>query len=67
MLWYLQRWARDHDISLKVFNPTRAVKDRLTTLGLRPEFELASLDEVLALLAVHAGPSQAETTYSRAA
>jgi len=67
MLWYLQRWARDHDVRLKVFNPTRAVKDKLATLGLHPEFEIASLDEILALLAAYSPVPHTETTYSRAA
>jgi len=61
MLWYLQRWARDHDIRLKVFNPSRTVRDKLATLSLTPEFEIASLDEILALLA-----AQSITTYVRA-
>jgi len=67
MLWYLRRWAHDHDIRLKVFNPTRSVKDRLETLSLHPEFEIASLDEILALLGAHGTVHHVDTTYSRAA
>jgi anti-anti-sigma factor len=63
MLWYLQRWARDHDIRLKVFNPSRPVRDKLATLSLTPEFEIASLDEIMALLATH---SYADTSYTQA-
>ena len=29
MLMFLQRWAYDHDIRFKLFNPTHAVWDRL--------------------------------------
>src|SRR5437867_10079321 len=29
MLVFLQRWAHDHDIRFKLFNPTKSVHDRL--------------------------------------
>jgi anti-anti-sigma regulatory factor len=64
MLWYLQRWARDHDIRLKVFNPSRTVREKLATLSLTPEFEIACLDEILALLAVHANTVPTDNNYS---
>ena len=33
MLVFLQRWAYDHDIRLKLFNPTKSVQDRLEHAG----------------------------------
>lgn len=49
MLAYLQKWAYDHKIALKLFNPSSAVQERLehTTM---PSLEVASRDEVIALL-----------------
>jgi anti-anti-sigma regulatory factor len=29
MLVFLQRWARDHDIQLKLFTPSESVRERL--------------------------------------
>jgi anti-anti-sigma regulatory factor len=34
MLVFLQRWAHDHDIRFKLFNPTKSVHDRLERLQL---------------------------------
>jgi anti-anti-sigma regulatory factor len=50
MLLFLQRWALDHDIRLKVFNPTKSVRDRLENAGSLSEIDIASLDEMTALL-----------------
>jgi anti-anti-sigma regulatory factor len=33
MLVFLQRWARDHDIRLKLFNPSKSVRERLKQVG----------------------------------
>jgi len=33
MLVFLQRWAYDHDIRLKLFNPSRSVQERLEYAG----------------------------------
>jgi anti-anti-sigma regulatory factor len=49
MLLYLQRWARSHDIRLKLFNPCKPVLDRLTR-GMMSEFDFVSIDEMMALL-----------------
>ena len=49
MLLFLQRWAHDHDIRLKVFNPIQSVLDKLERASLQ-EFDVASVDEVIALL-----------------
>lgn len=50
ILAFLRRWAQDHDIRLKLFNPTKSVRDRLETVNSVPAFEFATLDEMLALL-----------------
>jgi len=50
MLAFLQRWAHDHDIRLKLFNPSSAVRDRLERASFLPSFEIVSLDELLALM-----------------
>ena len=51
MLVFLQRWAHDHDIRLKLFNPRPAVRDRLERASSMREFDIATLDEMMALLA----------------
>jgi anti-anti-sigma regulatory factor len=51
MLVFLQRWAHDHDIRLKLFNPRRSVRDRLEQASSMREFDIATLDEMTALLA----------------
>lgn len=61
MLVFLQRWAQDHDIRLKLFNPRPSVRDRLKDASPIRDFDIASLDEMTALLAV------ADTHYLRAA
>jgi anti-anti-sigma regulatory factor len=58
MLVFLQRWARDHDIRLKLFNPSRSVRERLELASSMSEFDIVSLHEMMALLA------QADRTYS---
>ena len=51
MLAYLQRWAHDHNIKLKLFNPCGTVMDRLDhTYTWMPSLEVATTDEVIALL-----------------
>jgi anti-anti-sigma regulatory factor len=51
MLVFLQRWAHDRDIRLKLFNPHQSVADSLEHVGSMPEFDIATLDELTALLA----------------
>lgn len=50
MLVFLQRWAHDHNIRLKLFNPRQGVLDSLERVSSIPEFDIATLDEVMALL-----------------
>jgi len=51
MLMFLQRWACDHDIRLKLFSPTRSVVDGLEHHSSIRNFEIATLHEVMILLA----------------
>lgn len=51
MLLFLQRWAYDHGIQFKLFNPTRSVRDRPEFVSPIPEFDIATLHEMKALLA----------------
>ncbi len=50
MLIYLQRWAQDHDIRLKLFNPSSSTRHRLEQASTMQEFEIASLFEMSTLL-----------------
>jgi anti-anti-sigma regulatory factor len=61
MLLFLQRWAQDHDIRLKLFNPRQFVRDRLERVSSMREFDIATLDEMMALL------THADSRYARAA
>lgn len=51
MLVFLQRWAHDHDIRLKLFNPRQSVRDTLEHAVSMREFDIATIDEMMALLA----------------
>ena len=50
MLIFLQRWARDHGIRLKLFNPSKSVRERLELVNSLSEFDIPTLDEMMALL-----------------
>jgi anti-anti-sigma regulatory factor len=50
MLIFLQRWACDHDIRLKLFNPSQSVRKRLARVSALSDFDIPSLDEMMALL-----------------
>ena len=56
MLVLLQRWARDHDIRLKLFTPSRPVQDKLKHV----DFEIATLEQMMTLL------SRVDSQYARA-
>jgi len=47
-LLFLKRWASDHNIQLKFFNPILCVRDRLDSAA---EFDIATTREAMALLA----------------
>jgi anti-anti-sigma regulatory factor len=51
MLVFLQRWAQDHDIRFKLFNPSKSVRNRLVKASSMSEFDIPTLDEMMALLA----------------
>ena len=51
MLVVLQQWAQHRDIRLKLFNPRLSVRDRLEHASSMREFDFATLDEMMALLA----------------
>jgi anti-anti-sigma regulatory factor len=50
MLVYLQRWAHDHNIQLKLFNPSLSARHRLEQASSMYEFEIANLFEMTTLL-----------------
>jgi anti-anti-sigma regulatory factor len=50
MVLFLRRWAQDHDIRLKLFNPTKFVWDRLELAHSMSELEVATPDEMQAVL-----------------
>jgi anti-anti-sigma factor len=49
MLLFLQRWAHDHGIRIKLFNLSQPVRDRLELATSTREFDIATIDEMLAL------------------
>jgi len=51
MLVCLQRWAHDHDIRFKLFNPRQPVWHKLEHTSSMRGFDIATLDEMMALLA----------------
>lgn len=51
MLLFLERWAFDHEIQFKLFNPTKSVRERLELASSVRAFNIASLPEMIALLA----------------
>jgi len=61
MLVSLERWAQDHDVRLKLFNPRQSVRDRLERANSMRQFDIATLDEMRAILL------WADSRYARAA
>ena len=51
MLVFLQQWAQNHGIRLKLFNPCQFVRRRLDRVSSMREFDIVTLDELMALLA----------------
>jgi anti-anti-sigma regulatory factor len=51
MLLFLQRWAHHHDIQLKLFNPIGSVRARLELFNSIAELDIATLHEMMELLA----------------
>jgi anti-anti-sigma factor len=50
VLAYLQRWAQECNVQLKLFNPSRSVRHMLKQAGSIFQFDFASLDETMALV-----------------
>jgi anti-anti-sigma regulatory factor len=61
MLAFLERWARRHDIRLKLYCPSPAVLEGLAHNHSLPNFEIASFHEMMDILA------DADSHYSLAA
>jgi anti-anti-sigma regulatory factor len=61
MLAFLDRWTRDHDIQLKLFNPSTPVVDGLVHNRSILNFDIATFHEMMDILA------QADSRYSIAA
>jgi hypothetical protein len=61
VLWFLQRWADSRRIQFKLFNPTRAVRNRLEHNSAKIRFHIARFDEVMALV------GSRESTYAMSA
>lgn len=59
MLVFLQRWAHDRDIRMKLFNPRQSVLWRLERASTLYEFEFASLAEMTEIL----GRAEAESSF----
>ena len=51
MLWFLQRWAEDHDIHFKLYNPTISVRDKLEHNHAKLRFDSATFEELVSLVA----------------
>jgi anti-anti-sigma regulatory factor len=51
MLAFLQHWAQDHEIKLKLYSPSSAVLDELMRNCRAANFEIPSLHEMMAILA----------------
>ena len=61
MLVFLERGAHDHDLRLKLFNPRQSVRSRLQRTSSMRKFDMATPDEMMALLA------RADSRYAQAA
>ncbi|MFZ0806997.1 MAG: STAS domain-containing protein [Candidatus Sulfotelmatobacter sp.] len=51
MLVFLQRWAQNRGVKFKLFNPRSFVRDRLERVNSMQSFDIATLDEMMALVA----------------
>jgi anti-anti-sigma regulatory factor len=64
MLAFLQHWAREHRIRLKLFSPSDAVLSGLAMTNSLRRFQIASFQEMMGLLAQY---NEADDHYSMAA
>ena len=51
MVVFLQRWAQDREVIFKLFNPRPFVRERLERVNSMQAFDIATLDEMMALVA----------------
>jgi anti-anti-sigma regulatory factor len=51
MLLFLERWALDREIELKVFNPSNSVRHRLEQAQAVMDFEISTVQDVSTVLA----------------
>jgi anti-anti-sigma regulatory factor len=57
MLAYLERWSRENDVQLKLYSPSKPVLEGLAHNRSLVNFNLASFDEMMGMLAhSHDGP-----------
>jgi anti-anti-sigma regulatory factor len=50
MLLFLERWALDHEIELKVFNPSNSVRHRIKEAQSVMDFEISTIYDVSTLV-----------------
>ena len=51
MLLFLERWALDHEIEFKVFNPSNSVRHRIEEAQSVMDFEISTIYDVSTLVA----------------
>jgi len=51
MLCFLQLWARDNNVQLKVVNPSSSLRDKLGRANCVLQFDVAALEEMITLVA----------------
>ena len=61
MLWFLQRWAEDHDIHFKLYNPINSVRDKLEHNNAMLRFDIVTFEEMVSVV------DHADNQYARAA
>jgi ABC-type transporter Mla MlaB component len=61
MLWFLQRWAEDHDIHFKLYNPINSVRGKLEHNNAMLRLDIATFEEMVSLV------DHADNQYARAA
>src|SRR6202790_2823737 len=61
MLWFLQRWAEDHDIHFELYNPIHSDSDKLEHNRAMLQFDIATFEEMVSLV------DHAVNRYARAA
>jgi anti-anti-sigma regulatory factor len=61
MLVFLEHWAREHNVNLKLFCPSKPIVEGLVHNGSILEFDIASFHEMMALLT---GITQTDSAYT---